>query len=98
MILIHHQEWGNEYLDREDEVLLAAATEASYICFINNRSPIFLTHPGQRSSTIDLAFVSSSIFRLCEWMVLEDSYHSDHFPAVTRYNCSAEEKNFLSQI
>lgn len=61
----HHIEWGCEHTDREEEALLCAAMEASFLC-INDGSPTFPTRPGQRISAIDLTFIFSSIIGLCE--------------------------------
>lgn len=51
---------------------------------------------GERSSAIDLTFISPSIIGLCEWVVLGDIYLSDHFPISILFNRTPARKNFFS--
>lgn len=74
----HHIEWGCTRSCREGTSLLAASLENSFTC-INEGLPSFLTRPGQRTSAIDLAFVSPPLLYISEWKVLSDNYLSDHF-------------------
>jgi len=91
----HHSEWGNERSDNEGELLLSSAVETSFTC-INSGSPTFLTRPGQRTSAIDLTFISSSIIGLCDWAVLEDTFLSDHYPTTTLFNRTPTRRSFFS--
>lgn len=75
--------------------MLAAVTEATFLC-INDRSPTCLTCPSQKTSIIDLIFISLSVFGLCEAVTQEDTYFSDHFPSVVFFKRPPTRNNFFS--
>lgn len=91
----HHREWGCEHSDGQGIALLNSALEASFSC-INDGSPTFVTCPNQARFAMNLAFISSSIVGLCDWMALEDTYFSDHHPIVTHFNFYIKKKKYFS--
>lgn len=91
----HHQEWGSGQTNKEGSNLLASALNSSFTC-INGSSSTFLTRPHHSKSVIDLAFVSPSVIDFCEWFALDNTYFSDHFPIMIRFNFLLKRRKLLS--
>lgn len=91
----HHSSWGCERGCPEGARLHNAALDHFFSC-LNDGSATLLTRPGQMMSAIDLSFASPLVVDLCEWSVLEDTYCSNHFPTVIKFNHTILSRPFFS--
>uniref|UniRef100_A0ABD2WF68 Endonuclease/exonuclease/phosphatase domain-containing protein n=1 Tax=Trichogramma kaykai TaxID=54128 RepID=A0ABD2WF68_9HYME len=81
----HNSWWGSNHTCPYGQYM-EDNLDPSYFTLLNNGSPTHINITGNAYSTshIDLTFVSPNLYAdISEWLVLDDSWGSDHFPIVT---------------
>ena len=73
---LHHYAWGSDHASSQAERLLDIFEDYT---LLNNGSPTYLDRRTNKSSCIDLSFISPQLFPLTTWEVLDENLLSDHY-------------------
>ncbi|KYQ48792.1 hypothetical protein ALC60_12156, partial [Trachymyrmex zeteki] len=85
------------FIDTQGPVLLLGDFNAYHPSWgFSRSSPIFLSHPLRSPSTIDLIFASPDFAPVCNVLVIQDLFGSDHFPIEVDLNCLVRSSNIFS--
>ena len=77
----HHPDWGCMNACPSGNSLVTAIEDTELLT-LNDGTPTFVTRPNQNPSAIDISLITSNLYPLCSWTVLEDTLGSDHFPTI----------------
>ncbi|KAK4317776.1 hypothetical protein Pmani_011174 [Petrolisthes manimaculis] len=81
----HHTLWGSLRDDRKGEQMARLISNSGLI-LLNDGSPTRVDDNTGNFSVLDLSLVSPSIATSCQWLPIDDSLGSDHFPILIKYN------------
>ena len=73
--------WGAPLLDTRGKVIEKLIEDTQLTC-LNTGNPTRISRTGKLSH-LDLSLCSANIGSIANWVVLEDNWNSDRYPAIT---------------